>query len=411
MKVYKYLNTSNSDVLKNIKICMESIYKTSDLHDIDLILEFLSLSEKNNRYYELFGTIIENLDECDSTSFIFCLDLSDYYILDRVTLEVNKNCNTNFEKTECYDFLTKWISKSNVDKFHLKYNLKNLDYYNFRNFGDVEKYLENNNIQDLFNLIENRRDKYSKIINITREDLNNSKYGFVLHDLSDKYSVTDILYYGDYDLLFLDEIIDEDIFGISELINIEIPEYYKKILKSVLNKDRYLEINNYVFDTYSLAYRNMAFDTFLVVTNTEKVYNFYNELSIFLEERIGSFYKICTSSRELYISLNQEKIIHQIPRIQIYYDNKEYFLEGFKFCCPEMTLILKNYYLNNIKTSITFFRKFNENELKNIVEFNELHPLQNIGEYIDCSDIEYCDLYIVNVNPFDEMFIKYFSEL
>ena len=231
-------------------------------------------------------------------------------------------------------------------------------------------------------MIENRRDKYSKIINITREDLNNSKYGFVLHDLSDKYSVTDILYYGDYDLLFLDEIIDEDIFGISELINIEIPEYYKKILKSILNKDRYLEINNYIFDTYSLAYRNMAFDTFLVVTNTEKVYDFYNELSIFLEERIGSFYKICTSSRELYISLNQEKIIHQIPRIQIYYDNKEYFLEGFGFCCPEMTLILKNYYLNNIKTSITFFRKFNENELKNIVEFNE-HSINMIMKLQD----------------------------
>lgn len=96
-----------------------------------------------------------------------------------------------------------------------------------------------------------------------------SEYGFII-DYNSECSIEEILYFGDYEYLFLDEIIDEDIIQISKLIGIKIPEYYVKILKSIFDKDRYLEINNYLFDTHSLTYDCMVLIHFLLLRIQKK---------------------------------------------------------------------------------------------------------------------------------------------
>lgn len=58
-KVIKYLDTSSPDILKYLKICIKKIYKLENPDKTELIIEFLSLSDKNNRYYELFENIID----------------------------------------------------------------------------------------------------------------------------------------------------------------------------------------------------------------------------------------------------------------------------------------------------------------------------------------------------------------
>lgn len=410
-KVIKYLDRSNPDILRYLNFSIKKIYKLENPDKTELIIEFLGLSDKNNRYYELFENIIDEPSGkvIKLWSFIYYLDLSDEYIMNRLTLEINRCYDTNFDQTECYNFLIKWISETSIYWAPPKFNVECCR--DFSSPSNVEKYLDNNSIQDLYNFIENCSLEYHKKINTIRKKMFDSEYGFLI-DYDSQCSITEILYFGDYDYLFLDEIIDEDILKISELIGIKIPEYYVKILKSILDEDRYLEINNYLFDTHSLAYHCMCFDTFLIVSNTEKVYDFYCELSIFLEENLGSFNRIISSSKSLYISTDKEKIIYETGMIQTYFSDKENYLKSFKFSCSDMTLMLKNYYLNNTLTSITFFRKFDELTLNKMLDCWIFYNLLNAySEYIDFSDVEYCDVHIVIKDPFCDMFVKYFANL
>ena len=82
-KVIKYLDRSNPDILRYLNFSIKKIYKLENPDKTELIIEFLGLSDKNNRYYELFENIIDEPSGkvIKLWSFIYYLDLSDEYIM------------------------------------------------------------------------------------------------------------------------------------------------------------------------------------------------------------------------------------------------------------------------------------------------------------------------------------------